>query len=174
MEIPQQEIARSVEEAAATPVVDDDVPMEEAPQPEVDHDGDAPMNEQDYDDTRTIAQPEMELDADDNEGNDPEDVNDQFFYLTQTCMWTRKSVNQKRHTLRQKQRPNLEPKPKQNHLLNHLDHLHNKIAGIAISKPMIDGREDATINDDGTMIVGMGDLLRELCQCHCLRLRKWT
>ena len=89
MEIPQQEIARSVEEAAATPVVDDDVPMEEAPQPEVDHDGDAPMNEQDYDDTRTIAQPEMELDADDNEGNDPEDVNDQFFYLTQTCMWTR-------------------------------------------------------------------------------------
>ena len=77
MEIPQQEIAQaveSVEEAAAIPVEDDDIPMEDEPQPEVDQDGDAPMNERDDEDTREVAEPEMELDVDDNEGDDPEDA----------------------------------------------------------------------------------------------------
>ena len=75
MEIPQQEIARAMEEAAAIPVADDDVAMEEEPQPEVNQDGDAPMNARDDDDARTVAEPEMELDADDHEGEDQEEVN---------------------------------------------------------------------------------------------------
>ena len=91
MEIPQQEIAQAMEEAAAIPVEDDDVPMEEERQPEVDQDGDAPMNERDDEDTRTIAEPEMELDVDDNEGDDPDYVNSRqpVLLLTLNSTWTR-------------------------------------------------------------------------------------
>ena len=57
----------SHEKAAAIPVEDDDVIMEDEPQPEVDNDGDARM---DSEDARTIAEPEMEIDIDEAEGED--------------------------------------------------------------------------------------------------------
>ena len=61
MEIPRQEIARAREVADAIPVEDDDEPMEEEPQPEVDNDGDADMGN---DDAHTVAEPEIEFDID--------------------------------------------------------------------------------------------------------------
>ena len=41
-----------MEEAACVPVEDDDVTMEEEPQPEVDHDGDARMDDRNDEDER--------------------------------------------------------------------------------------------------------------------------
>ena len=74
MEICQEEIAQAVEEAAAAPVEEDDVPMEDEPQPEADHIDDVPMDDGGNEDTRTVGEPEMELDADEDTGEDPEDV----------------------------------------------------------------------------------------------------
>ena len=59
-----------MEEAAVIPVVDDDVIMEDEPQPEVDNDGDARMDDRNDEDTRTVAEPEMEIDIDEAEGED--------------------------------------------------------------------------------------------------------
>ncbi|OLP76572.1 hypothetical protein AK812_SmicGene43476 [Symbiodinium microadriaticum] len=67
MEIPRQEIACAPEEADAIPVEDDNMIMEDEPQPEVDNDGDARM---DNEDARTVAEPEMEIDVDEAEGEE--------------------------------------------------------------------------------------------------------
>ena len=67
MEIPRQEIACALEEADAIPVEDDNMLMEDEPQPEVDNDGDARM---DNEDARTVAEPEMEIDVDEAEGEE--------------------------------------------------------------------------------------------------------
>ena len=60
MDIPREAIARAREAADVIPV-DDDEPMEEEPQPEVDNGGDAAMGD---DDALTIAEHEGEIDID--------------------------------------------------------------------------------------------------------------
>ena len=60
MEIPREATARA-REAADVIQVNDDEPMEEEPQPEVDNDGDAAMGN---DDANTVAEPEGEIDID--------------------------------------------------------------------------------------------------------------